>query len=469
MPTLAIVDASTTRGPAELTWYRPGSDVRGPVPNVRGVSYHQLVGDQPRPGVGHDGVDVAVRRPVVRALRRLRAVEAFLRSPSMSVGDGVFSEVTGPPAANVSVFAAARFARRVYHLFVKGADDLRGSIGEFASINLVTGCCLFSDRTLRVFGVDDTEFDCLFDTGKLVRGPVARIEQSPSLTLYELECACRLPGLTADLIGAIPAQTPITVTLDMPRVQYYLYLLDAFNRGFLTRALMLRWLALVDRRSRLITDLFRRRLVEAIECTAPGRRVSIQLAASLTCLESAIHTSIATGTPLAVSEMTGILATHDRIWSTLLAVRTPQRYRDVINLSYVVEQLRAGIVRADGSRRLTIAVDDVSERRVCAAARRAGAELQTTGSYRGTLVGLYPLPRIFTTTATGGSDLYRSDPGHVFEDFAERRFSSAELLSRVYADMRRAGRTAQLPVRRLRTTPVRPLAETCIRTGEPDT
>jgi hypothetical protein len=443
VPSLAVLDASIPAGPAGLLWHDPRAEgLSHRLPGVHAVSYHPLRVD--RRSAASSDIEARVRRPLARAIRRIHSLNGFFETDRWRLGNGAFCEVTNPPTANVSVFAPVCLGPRLYHMQVRGADALPATARDFAAVNLVTGWCLFSYRALRVLGDGDASFACLSSSAAPIPAPIRRIESSPRLTLYELESACRLPWLTADLVALLPHGIPATVTIDVPRVQYYLYLLDAFYRGLVSTELMLRWFKLVDERNRIATELLARQLNVAMSHARTRRHVSVRQAASMTCLEPLIRHSIHSRVPLTAARMASTLSAHDPMWKLVLSAASPASHRELIHLSYVVEQLRGALVR-DGEPRLSIAIDNPGEWRAYARARAMAARI---GAPDCSLLSLYPLERAFTSEATGRSDLYYNDPGHLFVDRTGRRYDTSQLLARLYPDMevpRMLGPVAQSP------------------------
>jgi hypothetical protein len=359
----------------------------------------------------------------------------------------------------VSVFAPMMLGARVYHVLTMGADSLPPTVANFGAVNFVTGSCLFSDRVVRLVGDPGTAFSCLTPSAAPIDAPVRRLSSSSWLTLYELESACRLPWLTADMIAMLPRGMPVTVTIDVPRVQYYLYLLDAFQRGLVAPELMLQWFELVDERHRQVSALLEHELAAAVSDVLPGRTVPIRRADGMSALEPVVRRRVPCRTPLAAADIARMLSVRDEVWAMVIRMTRPASYRELINLSYVVEQLRGGITRRGEYPRLGIAIDNPSERRACAQARAIAAAATTPGSDRGptiSLLGLHPLERAFTSAGTGPSDLYYNDPGHTFIDWRGREYGTAELLATLYPDRSRPAReaTAGPPVRsRLPSSP----------------
>jgi hypothetical protein len=454
---LALLDAVGRAGSADLLWHDPASwPVSHWLPAVQGFWYEKLSRAGAR-RLRAEAIEGRIRRPVVRGAQRVRDLNAFLGTERVSIGEGALCEVTTPLSANVSVFAPVRFGARLYHVLMRGIDELPAAADELAAVNFVIGSCLFSDRALRIICTDGALFDCLTTTAPPISAPVTRIESSPSLTLYEREGARRLPWLTAAMISALPPAVPVTVTLDVPRVQYHLYLLEGFHRGLVSEALMSSWVALVDERNRRVTELLGRELRTALSQVQRGRRVPIRFAASMRCLEAAIGDSVRAGAPLALGRMAEILRADDPIWAAALRRSSPTSYRDLVNLSYAVELVRGGLARYGRRHRLSVAVDNPIEQPAYAHAQAIAAEItDATRRFSFSLLGLYPLERAFTTDITGRTDLYAHDPGQRFVDQAGRPYGLADLIARLYPSRRRPvwlGEPAVSPSRPARRPP----------------
>ena len=436
-PVVAILDASSRTSPSAVLWQDLGALTSGHrVPDVHGLWYHRLPRDPGAPVIAAGPTGPRVRRALARAVGRVGALGAFLGTDRLRLGGGALCEVIDPPTPSVCVFAPVCANGRRYHVHVKGADALPASIREFGTVTFVTGFCLFSSRVLEVIGVDGTAFDCLAPRAASINVPLSRIDASADLSIYELESAHRLPWLTTDMISLVPAEIPVTVTIDVPRIQYYLYLLEAFYGGLVAPELMLRWFELVDERSRRVTSLLRHRLRATLPLADTSRRIRLRRAANMACLEVPVRHSVASGKRLDVDQMAELLSADDPIWAMSLAAVGPSGYRDLINLSYAVEQVRGGVAHKGDAQPLSIAIDNPSERRACTEARAVVRAARATGRKGdGSIVGLYPLERAFTSEATGTSDLYHYDPGDSFLDRAGQQYRIAELVSRLYPEL----------------------------------
>jgi hypothetical protein len=426
---IAIVDASSSGECAPVRWH----DARAELPNHRlpdvcEFSYFKVLknGDMAEPA----GVARPIRREVARGVRRVRSLATALDTDDLAIGEGVVCQVMEPPTNSVVAFVQMSIGARAYHVMMMGVNSLSAPLADSGAVNFVIGSCLFSDRAVRLASASGNSLSCVRPSAPAIDEPVRKLESSSALTLYELETASRLPWLTADMIALLPAEMPVTVTSDVPRVQYYLYLLHAFRDGFVSMALMHRWFALVDERSRRVSALLERELAAALANRLPGRPVRVRRSEGMAVVEPALRRSLRHRSPLPVSEMAGMLSARDEVWKLATAMTRPASYGELINLSYVVEQLRSGIARPGEISRVGIAIDNPGERRICSRARTlaraAGSELNIS------VLGLYPLERAFTSDATGPTDLFYNDPGHAFVDQDERRYGTAELLATLY-------------------------------------
>jgi hypothetical protein len=426
---VAILDVAA----ASVAWHDPTLEKNAhELPGVQGFSYHPLaLRDR-----ASDPVDPRVWRPITRGVRRLRSFQNFTRTQPLRLGHGAFCSRSGSSSSpSVSVFVPVCIRGRAYHVHLRGVDALPRTIDQLASVDIVTGCCLFSASTLRVTDLLGAAVGILRPETPAITVPVSEIASSSRLSFYELESACRLPRVTAEMAAIVPRELPVSVTIDVPRVQYYLYLLDAFNRKLVTPALMLRWFELVDERSRVVEEILRQRLACELSTLEHDRLVPVRRAANMDHLEPAVRDSVHSGSPLEVDRMCGLLAADDPAWRSVLRAVRPASYRDLINLSYVIEQLRGGgLEHHDPEPRLGIAVDNFVESRIFEAARAVAARIPERG--RGSLLGVYPLERGFSSDATGKSDVYDNDPGDLVSDHAGRQYDATELLAKLYPGVR---------------------------------
>jgi hypothetical protein len=150
-------------------------------------------------------------------------------------------------------------------------------------------------------------------------------------------------------------------------------------------------------------------------------------------LGSVIRKSVTSGRPVLLNELMAILTEADPMWRFVLTVSRPDNYRELVYLSYAVEEIRAGYRNTSSHAPLSIAIENYNERMTFKETRRIVKVLQQENpDFQLSLLGLYPKERIYTNDSTGDSDLYLHDPGQSFKDAGGSAYSIDSLLGALY-------------------------------------
>ncbi len=423
---IAIINSSGSKSPAPFCWYTPDDSSKNQsLPNVRDFFSNTLLPNNSATS------DKRITRPLGRSVLRTQKLANFLGITQMKLGKTALYEFNASsPSASVSVFSPIEINGHSHNIFIKGIDDLPATISEYDTVKLIMGSCLFSGRALQMAGTAGT-IDIL-SSERQISESVQRIIVDNKLTLYELETANRLTQLVADILTLIPENIQTTIIIDVPRIQYYSYVLDAFGQQLISPELVLQWFQLVDERNKKVTRLIMRCLTEYLSKRKMPRSPEIQLSSSMDSLEVIIKNSVIVGNHITIAHLCEILSKHDSLWKRVIDLSNPETYSELINLSYVVEQLRPSKLKAIEEKRLTIDIDNYGERRIYQKTQDLAKKIkQIDPNFTYTSLGLYPLESIFTSNETGVSDLYWNDPGHLFIDESGKKFTTSELLAQL--------------------------------------
>ncbi|MFD0008076.1 hypothetical protein ACFVJ4_37555 [Streptomyces sp. NPDC127178] len=337
---------------------------------------------------------------------------------------------------NMVAFVEARFARsQPQYLHVKGAKALPAEGIELNRVNFKAGPCLFSERTVRFFDEAGEQPNILAPTQKPFSHRLTRIWADPELSLYEYEAVLRQTRAIADVASAAPPGARLTVTIDIPRVQYYLYLMDAFRHHLASPGLLLEWFDLVDLRHDRMVAFFRERLHAELK-EVMRDDVSVHASDALGAVDSHIRDAIARNTlPRLESLLDDLAVAGDEAWTFLLNTEPPQDLAALGTSSYVVEALRTAGIHDNGTN-LGIHVENYSEwkmlhrtERVLDRARRAGRQTSP-----GILLGTYPLERMINISPSGHpANPYFLDPGRRAVDDRGNEIDLFDAVDTLYA------------------------------------
>ncbi|WP_030675923.1 hypothetical protein [Streptomyces rimosus] len=369
-------------------------------------------------------------KAVNRAAGRVDALGEYFGSSTPAAGSDALILGNSRDQANRTVFADAAFPGSRHRLLVKGAKGMTGSAMDADRIEIVTGVCLFGTH-LRVTDERGGTFPLLRPGTGQPTDRLHSITVDDDLSLYEYETVMRQSRVIADLADALPPATPLTITVDVPRVQYYLRLLDAFEDGLVPADMARLWFHLVDERHARILRLFRSRLRSLLAAT--GREATVRTAPGLAPLADCLQQAVATGDlPKTGDLFSRMIATGTPAWQLLRPLHSPSDREHLARISYAVEYLRAaGIPDADAAP-LSIAVDDHTERQIFDHAQHLRHQLGHPEPVLPSL-GIYPAETLQALTPDGRPDpLYLADVGRYAVEHTGASVDLFGLVDRLY-------------------------------------
>ncbi|MDH6630623.1 hypothetical protein M2271_008484 [Streptomyces sp. LBL] len=266
-----------------------------PIPGVAGIYFVPLGSENSANGRREE----QILQASTRATRRLKRVGEFFGTGHPTGGDSALGIQIGE-RGSVVIFGQACFRQKQHHfLHLKGAKQLPVAPTNVNKINLVTGPCLFSNRALRFFDESGGLYNILIAQGGPPPRRLTQVQVDDEFSLYEYESVLRQTRVIADIVSTLPAAASLTITVDIPRVQYYFYLLDAFRNGLVDSGLALDWIHLVDLRHARLTELFRNRLSVGLQGISSGK-VTIRESEALNDLAPYIYDAVARETSLSL-------------------------------------------------------------------------------------------------------------------------------------------------------------------------
>jgi hypothetical protein len=296
-------------------------------------------------------------------------------------------------------------------MHLKGTKDLPQSAADLAGINVVTGPCLFSNRALRFFDEDGNAPLLIRENPDMPTKRLSKISVDSNLSLYEYESVMRQTSVITGLTRCISPELSLSITIDVPRVQYYLYLMVVFDRGLITPDLVLDWFDIVDERHILISNLFRNQLTVDLPA---NRQVEIRTSSALGELAEVIRQRISAGRTPETAKLVHVLREVDPLWALLPEEEIPCDLTQLGAMSYVIEELRAGMSEHNGDRRVGVLIENYMEWKIHRSATRIATVLQQNHQRLGfRMLGMYPMERLLIAgdSHRSAGALYRQDPG----------------------------------------------------------
>ncbi|KAH0614105.1 uncharacterized protein H6S33_005991 [Morchella sextelata] len=322
---------------------------------------------------------------------------------------------------------------------------VKDKIEEFSSVDIVSGTCLFSQEYLG--NTTQRSPDNL---------PPRLSDQRP--TLYEIESLVRLPNAIADVVSALPDLLHVTITLDIPKFQYYLFFVDLYSEGHCNREYINSQLGAIDQRHNQVAEVFVKAIEEELNRRGviDRRNIQIKVRGGLIGIAPYIRNSINQGHSVpsvqSLLQRAMDLDPQFRKYCEFLP-QPPQDHLSLGGISYPYEVLRpilrrhiheqgnSNIVcfqqkRAQG-RQLLIQIDNKNERRTYVEASRILKEYRTKSTISSAgdplLIGMFPIERIFTAEKAGKTSLYYSEAGHhIYDSSVKAVVSPSDVVGRVY-------------------------------------
>lgn len=243
------------------------------------------------------------------------------------------------------------------------------SLTEAQKVTIISGQCLFSAPTAIAHLADGSTAE-ICNPGQLesTNSKVLDITVDDRLQAYEADSVLRL----TKVISAVnPNDREVEVALNIPKVEYYFYILDAFQKGLVDRDLAKKWFDLVDVRALQMERLIGRRV---------PNEFSIRGISPLSCVEDKLKRMVESGEKDILSKIVSSLKTQSIFWNFGIGRNDPQRFSDISHLSYVMANL---LVTQDGTT-LPIAVENPEETPIVRNLKK------TLGEIGLTMILLYP-------------------------------------------------------------------------------
>lgn len=226
------------------------------------------------------------------------------------------------------------------------------------SVNYVITSCLFS--AAHAVGVtNEGKQISILDPRKPLKESIMKIDVDPNFSFYETEAVERICQFTKK--AGEGRDGPFTVWADLPRVQYYCYLFDAYEWGHVDKSVMLDWMSVVDRRSAQVFDRITEKLPD----------VDLTRIDGLAPIEAYVKRAVIAGKNPLLYDCIDILSDQDDLWRDILAVKPPKDWIDLNYLSYVYTELKSAKLCGDNGSASVALEHRFEERKIEQAAKLA--------------------------------------------------------------------------------------------------
>lgn len=322
---------------------------------------------------------------------------------------------------NGSAFAEVSISGMEF--FIMGRDAIRSESIQSPFFNVVSGPCLFSDQAAQAY-LETGRFVPLTNPADPVTEKVGGLKISPHLSTYEIEAVVRLSSLIKALVNTARIDA---VHLNIPQVEYYLYLLNPYQKGYLSREQMLEWLDHVDKRHDRLFALMKKRSTRA-------KSVDVSDQAPLEPIKGYISEAIQDGYIPSLNEAKKLLRSNNSFWNNLMEVEEPASWQELNNLSYVFAELNAGVscMGENMVGNVAVVVENPTESNIFAHAKEVADKLKARKNMEFSIVALYTHELLVPVGKESGKILYDFHEENIIQDvscFHERTFIARQIFS----------------------------------------
>lgn len=331
--------------------------------------------------------------------RKVDEIVAALDLPLTSVSGTTIRQEHGP------VFVHVEGPSHDFYIHAK--SPLNGeSIADIVknkpvALHIVSGSCLFSASSVDAVAHDGETFSLTTPATEITK-PIAQIDIDPQLSLYETEASVRLSLFIGNLLQG---KTPVeSIQLNIPRVEYYNYALDAYEKGFLSPSQMLEWFDAVDTRAKRLGYMMKRRIRKYGGKKDEPLFISNQ---PLALLEDYIKGTVTEADIPQLDRAKKMLLLSSPLWETVLSLQNITSWVDLNNAAYVIAELQAARVprHQNDNVHIGIAVENFTENKIFSNAKQLYEALPDRNEeYH--LIGLYPHEHVVPVGENAAKTMY---------------------------------------------------------------
>lgn len=275
-------------------------------------------------------------------------------------------------------------------------------------IGILTDTCLFSASCAIAVLDNGKEISLVAPTTEIC-SHIRELRVSQRFCFYELDSILRL----TDIINAMKSGNGNfrKIILAMPTVEYYFYLMNAYNDGFIANDLMWEWVVQVDRQAQRLSDAIIERVGMETEICQP-----------LGVAEDYVKARIRTGETVDFERVKSMLSEASTLWREVLPITKPKTWKDLNYTNYTIAALETASFPKESNHLITY-IENPSEQRILRGAAKIARKLQRkVDGQEFRIIGIYPHEKVLVSrdTASGSfTRLYYLDENYLLgEDFA---------------------------------------------------
>lgn len=218
---------------------------------------------------------------------------------------------------------------------------------EVDNFTVISGPCLFSAPSAQAIDKDGKIYS-LSDPLSLdsVEQKITDVRVDSNLQPYEIDAILRL----TQVISSLNKKKNVTVALNIPRLEYWFYALDLYERGLFEQSALGKWFSEVNKRAAGLENLIQRRLPPEF---------NVSKANPLTPVEQRILEGVKNGGEHLFEESVDVLRDNP-IWNYAISREEPKRFSQLGYLSYPM----AHLLTIQNKDQMTVVVESPEETKI---------------------------------------------------------------------------------------------------------
>lgn len=229
----------------------------------------------------------------------------------------------------------------------KGVSNTE-KVKDVDALKVISGPCLFSapaveakDERGYIHHITDP-----LSLNSLTR-KITSISVDTRIQPYEIDAVLRL----SQVISGLNQDKQITIVLNVPRIEYWFYALDLYQRGQIDTQQLTDWFGQINTRAQGLEHLIERRIPNSF---------TVNRINPLKSTDTAILDHLRSKRKNLFENIVDILANSDPVWNDAIGKTTPKTFTELGFLSYPV----AHLLTARSGKHLTVVVENPEETKI---------------------------------------------------------------------------------------------------------
>lgn len=274
------------------------------------------------------------------------------------------------------------------------SNSLTNLVNKNLRLSMVSGPCLFNIDTARGLSRDGIA-SSIANPQSPISNRIDKLEIDGRLSIYEQEAIVRLSTFLNALIQKL-ANIDV-LYLSIPKVEYYLYILDGYKSGMASSEIVLNWFNHVDLRHNRMFEQMKKRSIRGLSLK---RDIKVVDHCPLDPIREYIVNYVRAAQVPNLDEAKNILIKGSSLWKNLMAADDPMSWYELNNLSYVFAELNAGIDS------LAVVVESPTESKIFAHAKRLVPEIKRRSNVEFNVIALYPHELLIPSGENSSKTMY---------------------------------------------------------------